>query len=449
MSKTFFISFSGSIGEPDLNLVARQKLLNQSAISACNADEEIAWTRDDFLESRFYKNNKKILDQTRGAGFWSWKPYLILKTLDMVAKNDWVVYSDIGKPYKRGDPARAGNFKIGNVMNTPFDALIDYADNNNGFTPGVWIPHYGSAKTWTKRDCFVGMDCDQPHYHNSGQVQAGYSCWSNTKASREFLTQWLKWCQVEAVISDQVNIYGKPNFNEFRDHRHDQSILTNLVIKNNIRLFGPKEHSLDGYRDFNLIIRHMALSKSLSKQSQRLSRLFKGPDAVFPTYLQQALNLWLLAGLASASKINIHKTDKLNFWQTIFSDHRVVVKQYKQSGQGSDEKYHAVFANDCSDKDSLIPILVKSYESLVPGGILLFGPYSGEKTQEAKLNGSFNEFLQWLSINQCFPPSTASKANQVRNVLTLGNSQNPTIISNEANKNYVILRKPNMDLSHS
>jgi len=118
----------------------------------------------------------------------------------------------LNKPFRRNDPNRCGNNKIGNVMNVSFDALIDFADQQSGFTPGTWVPHYGKAKQWTKRDCYVGMGCDYPEFHNSGQLIASYSCWSNTEASRKFLTQWLNWCQVEAIVTDAVNIYGKPNF---------------------------------------------------------------------------------------------------------------------------------------------------------------------------------------------------------------------------------------------
>ena len=446
MSKTVFISFSGSIEELDENLVARQKLMNKSAIDISNADEEIAWTRDDLLDSQFYQDNKNILDQSRGAGFWSWKPYIILQTLDKVAKNDWVVYSDIGKPFRRGDSSRAGNLKIGNIMNTPFDSLISFADKQNGFTPGIWIPHYGNAKVWTKRDCFVGMGCDSPRFHNSGQIQAGYSCWSNSKSSRAFLKQWLNWCQISAVISDQENIYGKPNFDEFRDHRHDQSVLTNLVIKNDISLFGPKDKSLDGFRDFNLIIRHMALADTLETQQQSLSLLFDVGNNIYPSYLQQAFNLFLLPELGSGSLIHIHQAEQKSIWESALLNCRLEIKPASFGCQAS-EKFTAVFANDCAQQESLPQTLAHSYESLKPGGVLIMGPFKGDKTKEAKSNGSFMQLLQWLFINQRFPTNLSTTNNQKQNALTLGNSQNPLIICHEKNRNFVIMRKPHMDIS--
>jgi len=69
MSKTYFISFSGSVGEIDHDLISRQSLLNESALRAGKADETVAWTRDNLLSTDFYQRNHKILDQARGAGF--------------------------------------------------------------------------------------------------------------------------------------------------------------------------------------------------------------------------------------------------------------------------------------------------------------------------------------------------------------------------------------------
>ena len=107
MSKTYFISFNGSVDEINRDLKNRQLLLNNTALTAGKADEAIAWTRDDLLSTDFYQRDQKILDQARGTGFWSWKPHIILKTLNKIGKNDLLIYPDIGKPFRRGDPARA------------------------------------------------------------------------------------------------------------------------------------------------------------------------------------------------------------------------------------------------------------------------------------------------------------------------------------------------------
>lgn len=448
MSKTFFISFSGSVGDEDNDLQDRQKLLNQSSINVSKVDGQFSWTRKELLQTNFYRQNKYLLDQPRGAGYWLWKPYIILETLKQVNKNDWVVYSDVGKPFRRNDSNRAGNAKIGNVMNVSFDSLTNYSDQHNGFTPGIWIPHYGSAKVWTKRDCFVGMSCDEPKYHNSGLVQAGYSCWSKSTASIAFLNQWIHWCKMKAIVSDQLNIYGKPNFNQFKDHRHDQSILTNLVVRNDIPLFGPKKNPLAEFRDFNQIIRHMSLENNLSKEVEHFSCLFKPFDSILPNYLKQILSLRLLPELRYDSIINVHNFDYFDCFQGAFPSIKIEHNPSQRFNSVSNEKYIAVFANECEQFNQFDKVLVASYESLLPGGLLIMGPFKGEQAKTPKLNASFNELLAWMFINQRFPSYLSNNDNQKKNSITLGNANNPLIINQEVNQNYLILRKPHMGLAH-
>jgi len=446
MGKTYFISFSGSVGEKNNDLAARQFVLSDSARKHANIDEVIEWTRDDLLEHDFYHQNKGILDQARGAGYWSWKPYIILQTLNQVGANDWVVYSDVGKPFRRGDISRSGNMRFGNIMNTAVDPIIAYADKHEGFTPGVWIPHYGSAKVWTKRDCFVGMGCDYPEYHNSGQVQAGYSCWSNSKASRDFLTQWLYWCQVEAVISDNTNQYGKPNFDEFRDHRHDQSVMTNLVIKNNITLFGPREKSLSGFRNFNLILRHMGLADELKHRKDDFDCLFNNKK-LLPAYSKQALELWLLPELNTDSQVWVHSQNNQAHWKAAFPDSQCHFGNTNQITQSN--HFTAIFANQCQTQNptELAKSLAYCYEALLPGGILMMGPFNGSKDAQPSLNKGFSELLQWMFINQRFPSNLSTQENQKQHSITLGNTQNPFITNVNKTQCYAIFRKPHYQIT--
>jgi hypothetical protein len=90
------------------------------------------------------------------------------------------------------------------------------------------------VRIWTKRDCFVYMDCDEERYWNTPCVEAGLSYWRKGDFSDKILAEWDKYCKDRRVISDDPNTWGRPNLPEFRDHRHDQSILTNLKEKHNI-----------------------------------------------------------------------------------------------------------------------------------------------------------------------------------------------------------------------
>jgi len=61
-----------------------------------------AYDRDWLEGTNFYKNNYKLLDDTRGAGWWLWKPYVILDAIERVEEDDIVVYCDCGDMFSPG-----------------------------------------------------------------------------------------------------------------------------------------------------------------------------------------------------------------------------------------------------------------------------------------------------------------------------------------------------------
>lgn len=444
MSKIVITNFTGSVVGNNPELRARQTLLNDKAIEYGVADKALAWTREDLLKTEFYQQNRNILDQERGAGFWSWKPYVILESIKRLNDSDWLVYCDVGKAFRRDDQNRAGKASIGNVLDTPFDDAIEYAKQHEGFTPGIWVPHYGPAKMWTKRDCFVGMSCDQPEYHNSGQVQAGYSIWSNTKAAIAFLEEWLKWCLQEAIVSDNANIYGLPNFDEFKDHRHDQSIITNLVIKHKLKLFGPREQSMSGYRDFNLILKHMMLAGSLRKLKQSFAVLFQNE---LPKWLKLPLELYCLPIIAKRPSVWL-LDGSYPQWQTALPTAQIKIGMNNANLLSSDkldskQQYAAIFAHKLAQEADLITQLGRLFDALTPGGTLLIGPFNGNDQHTPRLNGTFAELIRWIDTQQRFPEGMTAPLYCQRNAITLGNVLNPLIAWGPNDQDgYAIIRKP-------
>ena len=448
MSKKYFINFNGSVNQQDDLQTIRQNVLNASAMENANIDEVIAWTRDDIIDTSFYHNNRDLLNEERGAGFWSWKPYIILQTLDSIGKDDWVIYSDIGKPFRRGDTTRAGSHSFANIMDTAVDDGISWASNHNGLFPGIWIPHYGSAKMWTKRDCFVGMGCDDEQFHNSGHIQAGYSIWSNSKQSRAFLSEWLKYCLVNALISDQKNIYGKPNFPEFRDHRHDQSILTNLVIKNNISVYGSPNKTIGGHRNFNFILRHLMLDFSLKELTKPFNLLFDSNSSIINPNLKEVLSLLILPTLSPSSKLLVHRDKDIDTWKDAFPNSDIMsfdnnaFKTHKHV-----EQFDSIFIHMVENEKFIKDNLIHLYRSLKKGGVLFIGPYKTNSDNKADQHGNVSELFKWIDIHQCFPSNIGHKNELLKNYITVGNALNPLFFeTNKEKKSYAILTKPKFKL---
>ena len=98
-------------------------------------------------------------------------------------------------------------------------------------------------RAWTKRDCFVLMKCDSPKYWDAEQLMGSFSVFINNERSRKFVKEWMNYCCNENIISDVPNRCGLANFPEFKDHRHDQSILSLLAIKHDLEIYrAPCQH---------------------------------------------------------------------------------------------------------------------------------------------------------------------------------------------------------------
>ena len=173
---------------------------------------------EDIKKYPFYENNKKILDTPKGIGYWSWKPFIILEAMKNIEDGDIIVYADCGIEI------------IENI-----DPLLSICKESN---PVLLFANANfENRTWTKRDCFILMNCDTKEYWNGQHCDAAFSLFRKSKESLEFLHEWLHYCCIEHIISSSPNTGGKKNIVGFREHRWDQSILSVLAIKHHIELY--------------------------------------------------------------------------------------------------------------------------------------------------------------------------------------------------------------------
>lgn len=180
----------------------------------------LAYSYDWLLSTEFYSDNKNILDQSRGCGYWLWKPFIIRHALITKAKKDDIlVYIDCGDIFY--------DTLDGVTFEEALSLRMQDVDN-------LFITYHNHNATWTKRDCFVLMNCDSEKYWNASQLEAGVSFWKNSQQSIDLLDEWIRFCKDDRILTDIDNQCGLPNFPTFKDHRHDQSVLTNLVVKHNL-----------------------------------------------------------------------------------------------------------------------------------------------------------------------------------------------------------------------
>ena len=180
-------------------------------------DRCVSYSPSVLLKSGYRFRHHHVLKQQRGAGYWLWKPFIILETLRQLDEGDVVLYLDV-------------DYSILEDVGP----LVELARRSSVV---LFANHGHVNRLWTKRDCLVLMGCDTPEYYEAEQVDAAQVLVLNSPRAREFLSTWLHWCEDPRVLTDQENVCGLPNLKGFTDHRHDQSVLSLLAKQEGLKVF--------------------------------------------------------------------------------------------------------------------------------------------------------------------------------------------------------------------
>jgi hypothetical protein len=201
--------------------------LNTSAVRF-GIDEIRSFDFDEIRQTPFYIQNREILDHPTGMGFWLWKPFIILEALNSLPDDAIVVYCDSGiEIIAPLDPLFALCRKEAPVL------LFGNGDHCNSM--------------WTKRDCFMLMDCDTEYYWRSPQCDAAFALFRKDNTTMQFVRDWLEYCRDPRILTDQPNTRGKRDLPDFIAHRRDQSVLSLMAQKYRLPLY-RNHYKLPAYR---------------------------------------------------------------------------------------------------------------------------------------------------------------------------------------------------------
>lgn len=208
--KTHLVSFATE------NFYKSQNILNESSKS--NGIDIVHSYSPNVIDSNFVEEHNDIINnfKNRGAGYWLFKPYIILDVMEKCDYGDYVIYVDSGINFINN---------INKILNHTNEDII------------LFSCHGHLNKTYTKRDCFYYMECDENEYINGNHTNAAIQIYKKTERSIKFVREYMHFCCDKRVITDVENVCGLSNYKEFVDHRHDQSVLSLLTIKNNIKTF--------------------------------------------------------------------------------------------------------------------------------------------------------------------------------------------------------------------
>lgn len=188
-----------------------------SAIDKGKFDTVKIYTPAD-IDIVFFNKNKNILNEKRGSGYWIWKPYIIQKRLNEIPEGDILCYCDSSYLFLQNIQRLSEKWlKNKNI------AAANHKPNDVSFI----------EKNFTKKDAYILMNIatDQlESIKNSTQVWAGFVLLRKCHNSVRLIGEWLTYCQDERIVSDDISILGEED-DEFRENRHDQTVLSLLLKK--------------------------------------------------------------------------------------------------------------------------------------------------------------------------------------------------------------------------
>lgn len=197
----------------------RAQKLNSRTAGQWGADRVIEYGPDD-IDEAFRRRNKEILDTPRGGGYYLWKPYFYRKAYDELGEGDYLVYIDSGAVY------------INKIQ-----YLIDCMEQEETPLMIFSLERERIEKGNTKRDAFVLTGCDEARYTDTPQSIGGYFVCKKAPEVKAYLDEVLHYAQDIRIISDKPNVMGLPNYAEFADHRHDQSVISLMSKKYGFKRF--------------------------------------------------------------------------------------------------------------------------------------------------------------------------------------------------------------------
>ena len=141
-----------------------------------------------------------------------------------------------------------------------------------GSDKGIVSFHLAGGHTegeYTRRHVMQALEMESEDIRVSPQRMASFSIFRKCSESLAFLNEWLDFCCRPDLITDLPS--ETPDFDEFKDHRHDQSLFSLLLKKHSISSFpDPTQwgliHKETSERDY-FINHHRNNSAALSKIS--------------------------------------------------------------------------------------------------------------------------------------------------------------------------------------
>lgn len=196
-----------------------QKAAKRLAFEAKELGEidEIIIYNDDNFEDDYYKTHGDWIEShPRGHGYWIWKSYFSLRSLNQMREDDILVYLDAGCAINFSN-IKKFNYYIHLVQKSQLGLVCFF----NGYT----------EKHWDKGDVIDFFECrNNDEILNSMQIMSGVWIARKNKRIIRMFEDWYRITNCYHYLIDDTPSKS-PNEDGFVENRHDQSIFS-LLIKN-------------------------------------------------------------------------------------------------------------------------------------------------------------------------------------------------------------------------
>lgn len=175
-------------------------------------------------------------DPRRAWAWWAWKPLIIRQEMSWLPDGSTLIYSDAGIKFINNV-----NYIIDRMGHgKPQDDIFLFGNN---WEHAHWCKADVIGAVWPEAVEWgaVGTPVDWARFGR--QCQASVIFFRVSDYSRRFVGEWLTFSLARTVregrgerylIDDSESFF--PNHPEFREHRHDQAILTTMAYREGIKL---------------------------------------------------------------------------------------------------------------------------------------------------------------------------------------------------------------------
>jgi hypothetical protein len=255
-----WVSFMNPNTVHQWNAILALRLHNQLGLEFSSIRFYTPFDLSDWKETYLPKDAQQ--EQGRGYHYWAWKPFILWQTMQVVPQGSLILYTDSGLYVNHKERYRERVLDVATKQGYCF-----FRNTHSTLPYCKWeLVEYGLKHGIVSKNAL----------RDSHMVDASFLCIQNTPSMTQFVLEWMKLCGEPFLVSDisseqPVSVEQQEHKKKFIDHRHDQSLLTILLLK-----YAMKYDDLK--RDFTLHHRSRSIQELKEKSRIHLPTNSKHED---------------------------------------------------------------------------------------------------------------------------------------------------------------------------